>query len=222
MNKNNNALIIAILVGCFAIALSIIFYAVKTSPTNVQPKQLDTTIEVNEKVSIDDDAIMGDPNAPITLIEFSDYNCSFCKRHFNETLPLIKEKYIDTGKVRLVFRDAAYFGDNSIALANAASCAKTLGGDEAYYKIHSEIFSGNKNFDSLIKIGTEFGLDNAKFNNCIKNGENVNEVLLDTQNAKNYGVKGTPGFFINGIKVSGALPFSEFERIIESQLSELN
>ena len=201
---------------------AIIFYAIQTSPKSDQAPQAQRNIEVIKNVSVDDDAVLGDPNAPVTLIEFSDYNCGFCKKHFTNTLPLIKEKYIDTGKVKMVFRDAAYFGENSIALANAASCAQKIGGNEAYYKIHSEIFSGNKNFDSLIEIGTEFGLDNSKFNNCIKSRENINEVLLDTQDAKNYGVSGTPGFFINGVKVSGALPFNEFERIIESQLSQLN
>ena len=218
MNKNNNAIIISILIGCFAIALSIIFYALKTTPSDSPSNPTAEPIEI----SIDDDAVLGDPDAPITLVEFSDYNCSYCKRHFNNTLPLIKKKYIDTGKVKMVFRDAAYFGQNSIALANAASCAQQIGGDEAYYKIHSEIFSGNKNLENLILAGSDYGLDKEKFSNCVKNNEQMQEVLYDSQDARKYGVDGTPGFFINGIKVSGAVPFSNFEQIIESELRKLN
>lgn len=218
MNKNNNAIIISILIGCFAIALSIIFYALKTTPSDSPSNPTTEPIEI----SIDDDAVLGDPDAPITLVEFSDYNCSYCKRHFNNTLPLIKKKYIDTGKVKMVFRDAAYFGQNSIALANAASCAQQIGGDEAYYKIHSEIFSGNKNLENLILAGSDYGLDKEKFSNCVKNNEQMQEVLYDSQDARKYGVDGTPGFFINGIKVSGAVPFNNFEQIIESELRKLN
>lgn len=218
MNKNNNAIIISILIGCFAIALSIIFYALKTTPSDSPSNPTAEPIEI----SIDDDAVLGDPDAPITLVEFSDYNCSYCKRHFNNTLPLIKKKYIDTGKVKMVFRDAAYFGQNSIALANAASCAQQIGGDEAYYKIHSEIFSGNKNLENLILAGSDYGLDKEKFSNCVKNNEQMQEVLYDSQDARKYGVDGTPGFFINGIKVSGAVPFNNFEQIIESELRKLN
>ena len=139
-----------------------------------------------------------------------------------QTLPLIKEKYIDTGKVKMVFRDAAYFGESSMALANAASCAQEIAGDEAYYKIHSAIFKGNKDLNKLISLGTEYGLDNEKFNNCVKNNEKLQEVLKDSQDARAYGVNGTPGFFINGVQVSGAVPFQNFEQIIESQLSQLN
>lgn len=218
MNKNNNAIIISILIGCFAIALSIIFYALKTTPSDSPSNPTAEPIEI----SIDDDAVLGDPDAPITLVEFSDYNCSYCKRHFNNTLPLIKKKYIDTGKVKMVFRDAAYFGQNSIALANAASCAQQIGGDEAYYKIHSEIFSGNKNLENLILAGSDYGLDKEKFSNCVKNNEQMQEVLYDSQDARKYGVDGTPGFFINGVKVSGAVPFNNFEQIIESELRKLN
>jgi len=223
MNKNNNTLIISILIGCFAIALSIIFYAIKTTPTNSNGNiQIETEKQVPLEISIDDDAVLGDPDAPITLVEFSDYNCSYCKRHFTNTFPLIKKKYIDTGKVKMVFRDAAYFGQNSIALANAASCAQKIGGNEAYYKIHTEIFSGNKNLDNIILAGSDFGLDKANFSECIKNNEQMDEVLYDSQDARKYGVNGTPGFFINGVKVSGAVPFDNFEQIIENELSKLN
>lgn len=218
MNQNNNALIIAILVGCFSIAAAIIFYAATISKGNTTDNQV-AQAPVVQEVSTDDDAVLGDKNAPVTIVEFSDYNCGYCKRHFNETLPLIKEKYIDTGKVKLVFRDAAFFGESSIQLANAASCAQKFGGDEAYYELHGQIYSGNKDLEALIAYGKSIGLPEDEFNNCVKNNENLNEVLKDTQDAKSYGVKGTPGFFVNGENISGAMPFSEFERIIEKQLN---
>ncbi len=96
------------------------------------------------KSSVDDDAVLGDKNAPITVIEFSDYECPFCKRHFTQVYPDIKKNYIDTGKVKLVFRDfvAVPSHDPGATLeAMAAECVKDQKGDEAYYKFHDAIFT---------------------------------------------------------------------------------
>lgn len=94
--------------------------------------------------NLDDDPVLGNPNAPVTLVEFSDYECPFCQRHFKQVYPSIKKDYIDTGKVKLVFRDyVAVPGHNPAAEeeALAVSCARDQGGDEAYYKMHDEVFS---------------------------------------------------------------------------------
>lgn len=93
---------------------------------------------------IDDDPILGDANAPLVMIEFSDYECPFCKRHFSQTLPDLDKEYIKTGKLKLVFRDfIAVSGHNPAATteALAVNCVKELGGDQAYYKYHDLIFS---------------------------------------------------------------------------------
>ena len=90
---------------------------------------------------------------------------------------------------------------------------KKLSGDEAYYEIHSAIFKGNKDLNNLISLGTEYGLDNEKFNNCVKNNEKLQEVLKDSQDARAYGVNGTPGFFINGIQVSELYLFKTLNKL---------
>ncbi len=97
--------------------------------------------------SVDDDAVLGDKNAPVTLIEFSDYECPFCQRHFKQVYPSIKKDYIDTGKVKLVFRDfvaVTAHNPNAMTEAMATSCARDQDGDEAYFKMHDNIFANTK------------------------------------------------------------------------------
>lgn len=97
--------------------------------------------------TVDNDAVLGNVNAPITMVEFSDYECPFCKRHFTQTIPGLKKDYIDTGKVKLVFRDfIAVPSHNPTANveALAAECVKEMGGSEAYYKFHDLIFTQTK------------------------------------------------------------------------------
>lgn len=97
--------------------------------------------------SIDDDPILGKKDAQLTMVEFSDYECPFCKRHFTQTLPSLKKDYIDTGKVKLVYRDfIAVDGHNPAATqeAEAANCAREQGGDETYFKYHDLIFQNTK------------------------------------------------------------------------------
>lgn len=97
-------------------------------------------------VFADDDPVLGNPNAPLTLVEFSDYECPFCKRYFDQTYPQVKKEYIDTGKLKLVFRDLALsFHDPAATFeANAANCAKELGGDKAYFEYHDLLFKNTK------------------------------------------------------------------------------
>lgn len=99
------------------------------------------------EASVDDDPIEGDSKAGVTLIEFSDYECPFCKRHFSQTLPSLRKDYIDSGKVKLVFRDfIAVPSHNPWATteAIASNCAREQGGDDAYFKFHDEVYSKTK------------------------------------------------------------------------------
>jgi len=111
-----------------------------------QIKGPDGDLELGSTI-VDDDPVLGSANAPVTLVEFSDYECPFCKRHFTQTLPSLKKDYIDTGKVKLVFRDfIAVPAHNPVANieALAAECVKEMGGAEAYYKFHDLVFSQTK------------------------------------------------------------------------------
>lgn len=173
-------------------------------------------------VDADDDAVQGDVNAPVTIIEFSDYECPFCGMYFTDAYGQIKSEYVDTGKVKLVFRDFPLdFHENAQKAAEAAECAGKLGGDEKYWEMHDKLFSNQENLDvdSLKEYGQQLGLNSAEFNACLDSGEMEQEVKQDMLDGQGYGVTATPAFFINGKLFVGAQPFSVFRDIIEAELA---
>lgn len=168
---------------------------------------------------VDDDSVKGDADAPVTIVEFSDYECPFCARFYEQTYKQIKSKYIDTGKVKLVYRDFPLsFHPQAQKAAEAAECAGEQGN---YYDMHDKLFEdgvagGVSSFKAYAK---EIGLDTAKFDSCLDNGDMASEVQKDFLDGQQAGIQGTPGFFVNGVPISGAQPFSVFEQIIEAELS---
>ncbi len=178
----------------------------------------------NEKVLVEagDSPVKGDANAPVEIIEFSDYECPFCGKFYTETLPLIEENYVKTGKVKLVFKDFPLnFHPNAQKAAEAARCARDQGGDEAYFKMHDKLFDNQASLsEANYKVwAKELGLDSAKFDICLMSDKFAGAVQEDLAYGQQVGVSGTPGFFINGVKVEGAQPYSVFERVIESALN---
>jgi protein-disulfide isomerase len=172
-------------------------------------------------VSTDDDAILGDPNAPITIVEFSDFECPFCARFSEDVLPALKENYIDTGLVKLVYRD---FPLNSHVNAHiAAEAAECVGeeSDELYYTMHDRLFADPARWrtsnaaEELIGMANDLGVD---IRSCLENGDMVAEVDADFAAARSYGVSGTPTLFINGQMIVGAQPYEVFNEIIQSEL----
>lgn len=170
-------------------------------------------------VSEDDDAVLGSPNAEVTIIEFSDYQCPFCRKFWSETLGQIKSTYIDTGKVKLVYRDfpLSIHPQAQIA-AEAAECIREKGGDEIYFEYHDLIFENQQTLSesNLKQWASDLGHD---ISSCLDSGRYTSEVQADFLEGQAAGVTGTPSFFINGQPVSGTQPFSVFEKIIESELS---
>ena len=183
--------------------------------------------EGKASASVDDDAVLGDPDAPVTIIEFSDYQCAYCGRHYTQTLPLIKSEYIDTGKVKLVFRDfpLASLHPMAIPSAEAAECVRDIAGnDEAYFEYHDIIFE-NQNLlstDNLKSWAKNLGYN---IDSCLDSGKFKNEVQKDSVDAQSAGFGGTPGFLImksgakEGTPLKGAYPFSAFQQIIEAELA---
>lgn len=168
----------------------------------------------------DDDAVKGSEDAPVTIVEFSDYECPFCARFATQTLPAIDEQYIKTGKAKLIFRDFPLgFHANAQKAGEAAECAGEQG---KYYEMHDKLFAegvagGVASFKQYAK---ELGLDEAKFNECLDSGKMASEVQKDLRDGEAAGVEGTPAFFINGKLVSGAQPFEVFKSIIEEELAK--
>ncbi len=188
------------------------------TPPSQPPGQQPSGENVN--VSIDDDPVKGSENALVTIIEFSEYQCPFCKRFFEQTLPQIEENYIETGKVRYVFRDFPLsFHQYAQKAAEASECADEQG---KFWEYHDKLFENQDALDinSLKQYAKDLGLDTAKFSSCLDSGKMASEVEKDFTDGSEYGVGGTPGFFINGIKVVGAQPYSVFEEIIEQELNK--
>lgn len=167
----------------------------------------------------------GDDDAPVTIVEFSDYQCPFCKRFAEETLPGITEKYIDTGRVRLVFRDLP-LGNHprAIPAANAARCAMDQEGMDAYWQYHDLLFANQRALedDDLRSYASEIeGLDLDEFATCLEENRFGEEIQADLMAAGQVGISGTPAFVINGKLVSGAQPLPVFEQVINEALEEL-
>jgi len=169
----------------------------------------------------EDDKVMGDANAPVTMIEYASLTCPHCAHFANDVLPQIKTTYIDTGKLKLVYRD---FPLNEAALRGAllTRCVPP----QNYFGMVELLF---RNQDSwafnadpvaeLKKIAAAGGIDEAKFDDCLKDKATTDAIIARAQEGQDkYGVSSTPYFFINGRKISGAQPFEDFDKIIKEAL----
>ena len=253
MSEDNNSpkssqsgLITAIIFAALAVSGSLVFLGTQMSGTGAgagagiqanvvadAPKSgpTDNTITADMEKLIDDDAILGDKNAPVTLVEFSDYECPFCKRHFTQTAPQIKEKYIDTGKVRFVFRDFPLGFHDPLATqeAMASECAHELGGDNAFWKYHDLVFQTTTSNgqglqkDQLYSLAEKAGVNKAKFTECLDSEKYKDEVAKDSASGSGFGVSGTPGFVLSNGETSklikGAVPFATFQATIDALLN---
>jgi len=194
--------------------------------------QLPTTQPTDPvRISIDNDPIIGNPNAKISIIEFSDFQCPFCARFHIQTLPLIFEEYIDQGKVKLVFRDFPIqnIHPNALPAAVAAECANEQG---KFREMHDKLFDNQNQWnkqqtaDAILmfnQYAEEMKLDQEIFDSCLSNGKYIDEIKKDLKDGQDYGVSGTPRFFIGNDKIGyvelkGAQPFDSFKKVIDAQL----
>jgi protein-disulfide isomerase len=183
------------------------------------------------KISTDNDPIIGKADAPITIIEFSDFQCPFCARFHIETLPSIINEYINNGQVKLVFRDFPIqsIHPNALPASVAAECANEQG---KFKEMHDMLFEkqkewSNQNIENVMitfnQYASKIGIEEIKFDSCLKNGKYVEEIQKDLNDGRTYGISGTPGFFIGNnqigfVELKGAQPFDSFKKVIDSQL----
>jgi len=186
-------------------------------------------------ISLDDDPVKGNPDAPITIVEFSDFQCPFCAKFHSTTFPQLEANYIDSGKVKFVYRDFPIqsIHPNAVPAAFAAECADEQG---MFWEYHDLVFENQKKWQGLsgpIMVDTfeqyamELGLNTSDFNTCFESGKYADEVTKDLQDGASYGITGTPGFFVGNdelgyVKIIGAQPYPVFERLIESQIARLD
>ncbi len=179
--------------------------------------------QVPEKVQRYDIPLAGNPslgseNAPITIIEFSDYECPYCQRWHQEVFPKIMETYGD--KIRLVYRDFPLYGvhPNAESAAEAANCA---GEQNRYYDFHNLLLNGQKEFgaETYNSFAQSLKLNLDSFKKCMDEHRYQAEVKADYDYASQLGVRSTPTFFVNGLAIVGAQPFEVFQQVIDLELA---
>ncbi|MCX8102846.1 MAG: DsbA family protein [Candidatus Bipolaricaulota bacterium] len=158
---------------------------------------------------------MGDPNAPVTVYEYSDYQCPFCAQFALRDKPKLEEMHIKTGNVRFIYRNFIVKGEKSVLAAEAAFCAAEQGGFWAY---HDMLFAKHErgvdfNKSNLIGFARELGLDEKGFTECLDSKRYRSKVEEEHREGERYGVTGTPSFVVNGRLVRGADYFSLLETI---------
>jgi protein-disulfide isomerase len=242
--KRDLFLPISILVAAVLIGGAVVFAAfykggASPSPATTPPTDdTGTTTPVANATNTDvmtlgpRDAILGNVNAPVTMIEYGDYQCPYCgEEFFAQTEPEIVANYVNTGKVRFVFRNFAFLGAESTAAAEAAECAEDQNKLWAY---HDALYTGKVADDAkggseddgyftntlFINIATQLGLNVPTFTSCINSGKYANLVAQEKTDAEAQGVNSTPTFFINGQEVLGAQPYSAFQAVIDPLLNQ--
>ncbi|GJL54798.1 MAG: hypothetical protein NPIRA02_19300 [Nitrospirales bacterium] len=178
----------------------------------------------------DTDIVRGDPKAPVTVLEYSDFTCGFCEKFFHETFPRLLSEYIDTGKVRFVYRDFPRApGGPGLQASQAARCA---GAQDAYWPMHDRLFNSDQQFEpeQLTGYAKELGLDTEKFSECVSGDSYVKAIYQDRIEGGTLGVRGTPGFVIfvtslpkdgEMVMIPGAFPFDVFQEEIEKVLQSV-
>jgi protein-disulfide isomerase len=201
----------------------------KTSTPEILPQK---TQNSSQTVSLDAIAgnlspVLGSANATITMIEFGDYQCFYCNHFFHNTEPDIVKNYIDTGKVKMYFKDFTIIGQDSVTAANAAHCAQEQG---KFWEYHDALYNnwagentGWASTTNLEQFAKQIGLNQDQFDQCMAQARYIPIIRNSVSDANNLGLTGTPDFFIIGpdnsvTKVVGAQPYQVFDEIFKSKL----
>lgn len=174
---------------------------------------------IRREVSVDDDPSIGPDDAPITIIEFSDYQCPFCARWHKEVYGAMMKEY--EGRIKFVYRDYPLYSIHPEAepAAIAANCA---GEQNTYWEFHELLFAGSEGLsrEAYLEYARQIGLDLEPFTLCLDEKRYQDEIRADYEYASSLGVSSTPTFFINGVALVGAQPLEVFRQAIDAQLAE--
>jgi len=172
--------------------------------------------------------ILGNPNAPVTLIEFGDYQCHFCNVHYQNTEHKILKEYVSTGKINIIFKDYTIIGADSTVAALGAHCAAEQGKFWEYHNTLFENYGGENNGwagqEKIFTFAKKIGLDMEKFIECNVNEYHIEKIAKSNNDARLLGLTGTPAFYVISTNsqqieyISGAQPYETFERIINTML----
>ncbi len=176
--------------------------------------------------------VLGKSSATVTLVEFTDFQCPFCARHFTQTVPSIRKDYVDTGKIKYEHRNfpLTSIHPNAMIAAEASLCALKQSND-GFWKMHDSLFGKNAEWANvkepdlttkLVSFASDAGLNTSTFKSCLTNHDTAKQVTTDMADASAAGVTGTPGFWIISPKgsqfISGAVPYTTFQAAIDKLL----
>src|SRR3990167_5060162 len=196
---------------------------------NASSSSSDNTVDVgniqapSEPVDVSEGhlPILGDKDAKVTIVEFSDFQCPFCKSLFDDSLPQIKKDYVDTGKIKFAYRHypLTSIHTNAQKAAEASECANE---QDNFWGYHDELFKNQADWEALdsaaaqekfVEYANAIGLDGATLGKCVSGGVMVEKVQEDIDDGNSAGVDGTPATFINGYLITGAVPYEEFKSL---------
>lgn len=188
-------------------------------PRAAEQAQPETPAYTRYKIPTDGFPSIGPEGAEIVIVEFSDFECPFCKRWHDQTYRPLMEAY--PGKIRLVYRNLPLPELNHTNAVSAAEAAMCAGDQGSFWEFHDKLFSDEYGLgeEAYLKYATDLGLDVEAFNECITSRRHQEFVEKDRQFAKQLGVSGTPTFFINGLAIVGAQPLQVFQQVIDKELA---
>ncbi|HEY5640221.1 MAG TPA: thioredoxin domain-containing protein [Dehalococcoidia bacterium] len=167
--------------------------------------------------------VQGDADAPVEFVMWGDFQCTFCKRFETQTLPRLRADYVETGKVKFVWRNFANYGQESEDAAVAAHCAGEQG---QFWEYHDTLYLNQSGYNSgafgrsrLVQFADDLSLNTDAFQSCLARPKYDAVLSADHSAGRDQGVRGTPGFFLNGQFVAGAQPYETFASIIEGELA---
>ena len=218
-----------------SITITLVIFGVNNSSNEIE-LSIEPTPEMDQigpkKITIDTflsngSPILGDPNAPITLVEFGDYQCHYCNVFFQSIEKDIVKNYVDTGKVIIIFKDYNIIGEDSVIASQGAHCANDQGLFWEYHDILYSNWTGENNGwaspENLAIFAQQIDLNMNKWSECMKKGSHSQIILKSNDDARTLELTGTPAFFIINSegkvsKLFGAQPFEVFKKIFDSQL----
>jgi protein-disulfide isomerase len=168
---------------------------------------------------------LGSTDAPLTILEYSDFQCPYCRKAALEIVPEIEAEYVATGKVKLVWKQFPIEGEESVWAAEATECAAE---QNAFWEYHDTLFLNRQGINvgtfvisNLKLFAKELGLDTEAFDACLDEGRYMSKVANDAEEARRREITGTPTFFVGQTKVVGAKPYSAFKEAIDDELAKL-
>ena len=210
--RSNRTFLFAVAAVALAAVVAVIVFQVATTGDGSLP----------ERVATGDGRVLGDANAPVTVVEYADFQCPVCKRAETSVVAKIEQEYVTSGRVKIEFRMYPFLGQESFNAAQAAEAARDQG---KFWEYHDALFnaqgrenSGAFTYDKLVDLARQVGLDVPLFEQTLSSNTHLAMVQAEADAAHSAGISSTPTFFVNGERIVGAQPYATFQEAIDAAL----